>query len=137
MLRSEEELNPTAHASEPAGAPREPAAPEAREIPTELLTAEESTSQLETMVWLSSTRGTFVGERPEYELARPRTAVGQRLLPTFTFGTGLAGLVLLVIVLAVLAPAVRRGGVALQLASWVLSVIMLMNGPGHPVRRSF
>lgn len=36
MLRSEEELNPTAHAPEPAGAPREPAAPEAREIPTEL-----------------------------------------------------------------------------------------------------
>lgn len=48
-----------------------PRLPEAREIPTELLTAEESTAQLEAMVWLSLTRGTFVGERPEYELARP------------------------------------------------------------------
>lgn len=48
-----------------------PRLPDAREIPTELLTAEESSSQLEMMVWLSLTRGAFVGEPPEYELAGP------------------------------------------------------------------
>ena len=52
-------------------------------------------------------------------------------MPTFTFGVWLAGLVLLVIVLAVLARAVRRGGVAIWLASWVLGIIMLTNGLGH------
>jgi Protein of unknown function with HXXEE motif len=52
-------------------------------------------------------------------------------MPTFTFGVWLAGLVLLVIVLAGLTPVVRRGGVAAWLASWVLSVIMLLNGIGH------
>lgn len=52
-------------------------------------------------------------------------------MPTFTFGVWFAGLLLLVLVLAFLAPAVRRGGVATRLASWVLSVIMFMNGLGH------
>jgi hypothetical protein len=52
-------------------------------------------------------------------------------MPTFTFGVWLAGLAILVLVLAVLAPAVRRGAVATGLASWVLSAIMFMNGLGH------
>jgi hypothetical protein len=52
-------------------------------------------------------------------------------LPTFTFGVWLAGLLLMVIVLASLAPAVRRGGAAIRVASWVLGVIMLVNGVGH------
>ena len=52
-------------------------------------------------------------------------------MPTFTFGVWLAGLVLLVLVLAGLAPVVRRGGTAVRLASWVLASVMLMNGVGH------
>lgn len=52
-------------------------------------------------------------------------------MPTFTFGTWLAGLVALVILLAILASAVRRGVPGTMLASWALSVIMFMNGMGH------
>jgi hypothetical protein len=52
-------------------------------------------------------------------------------MPTFTFGVWIGGLVLLVLVLALLGPVVRRGGFAIRLASWVLSVIMFMNGLGH------
>jgi hypothetical protein len=52
-------------------------------------------------------------------------------MPTFTFDLWLAGLVVLVVALALLAPAVRRGGPAIQVASWVFSAVMLMNGLGH------
>jgi hypothetical protein len=52
-------------------------------------------------------------------------------MPTFTFGVWLAGLVALVSVLAFLAPAVRGGAAGTRLASWVLSVIMFMNGLAH------
>ena len=52
-------------------------------------------------------------------------------MPTFTFGVWFAGLAVLVLMLASVAPAVRRGGVATKLASWALSTIMFMNGLGH------
>lgn len=52
-------------------------------------------------------------------------------MPTFTFGMWLAGLVLLVVVLAVLTPAVRRGASGTRLASWALATIMLLNGCAH------
>ena len=52
-------------------------------------------------------------------------------MPTFTFGIWLAGLVVAVIVLALLAPAVRRGAAGTQLASWIFSGIMFLNGLGH------
>jgi hypothetical protein len=52
-------------------------------------------------------------------------------MPTFAFGAWLTGLVVLVLVLASLAPAVRRGVAGTGLASWVLSIIMFMNGLGH------
>jgi len=52
-------------------------------------------------------------------------------MPTFTFGVWLAGLVLLVLLLASLTPAVRRGGMAISVASWVFGVVMFMNGLGH------
>ena len=52
-------------------------------------------------------------------------------MPTFTFGVWLAGLILLVVVLVALTPTVRRGGIAGWLLSWLLSVIMFMNGVGH------
>ena len=54
-------------------------------------------------------------------------------MPTFTFGPWVAGLALLIAVLVSLAPAVRRGAVGTQLGSWVLSVVMFMNGLGHLV----
>jgi hypothetical protein len=52
-------------------------------------------------------------------------------MPTFTFGIWLTGLLLLVVALAIATPFVRRGGIAVMLASWVLSSIMLLNGIGH------
>jgi hypothetical protein len=58
-------------------------------------------------------------------------------MPTFTFGLWLSGLALLVLVLASLAPAVRRGGPVIWLASWVLSLIMFLNGLGHLVGSAY
>lgn len=52
-------------------------------------------------------------------------------MPTFTFGAWLAGLVVAVIVLALLAPAVRSGAAGTRLASWIFSGIMFLNGLGH------
>ena len=52
-------------------------------------------------------------------------------MPTFTFGVWFAGLIVLVLVLACLAPAVRRGAIGTRSASWILSLIMFMNGVGH------
>lgn len=52
-------------------------------------------------------------------------------MPTFTFRPWLSGLIVLVLVLALLGPAVRRGAVGTRLASWVLSGFMLLNGLGH------
>jgi len=54
-------------------------------------------------------------------------------MPTFSFWVWVAGLIVLVLVLASLAPAVRRGGVGTGFASWVLSTIMFTNGIGHLV----
>lgn len=52
-------------------------------------------------------------------------------MPAFTFDVWLAGLIALVVVLALLAPAVRRGAPGTRFASWVLTVIMFLNGVGH------
>lgn len=52
-------------------------------------------------------------------------------MPTFTFSVWLAGLVTLVIGLAILGGAVRRGAPGTLLASWVLAAIMFLNGLGH------
>jgi hypothetical protein len=60
-----------------------------------------------------------------------RSTIGWFPMPTFNFGEWLAGLAVLVIVLACLAPAVRRGVAGTRFASWVLGVVMFMNGIGH------
>ena len=52
-------------------------------------------------------------------------------MPTFTFGVWLIGLFALVVILMLLAPVVRKGSIAIRAASWVLVVIMFMNGVGH------
>jgi hypothetical protein len=52
-------------------------------------------------------------------------------MPTFTFGAWLAGLGLLVVVLLVLAPAVRNGVIGTRVTSWVFGAIMFLNGVGH------
>ena len=52
-------------------------------------------------------------------------------MPTFTFGPWLAGLATLVVVLTLLAPAVRRGAPGTRIACWALTVIMFLNGVGH------
>ncbi len=52
-------------------------------------------------------------------------------MPTFTYGVWLTGLIVLVSLLTLLAPVIRRGGVASRLASWIFSVIMFLNGLGH------
>jgi hypothetical protein len=60
-----------------------------------------------------------------------RESLGFWPMPTFTFGVWLSGLVALVVILAVLTPAVRRGATGTRLVSWVLAVIMLGNGIAH------
>jgi Protein of unknown function with HXXEE motif len=60
-----------------------------------------------------------------------RSRVSWFPMPTFTFGTWITGLVVLVAVLAGMARAVRRAAPATVLASWVFSLIMFMNGIGH------
>jgi hypothetical protein len=52
-------------------------------------------------------------------------------MPTFTFGIWLAGLSAVVVLLALLAPAVRRGASGTRALSWVFSIIMISNGLGH------
>lgn len=52
-------------------------------------------------------------------------------MPTFEFDVWLVGLVIAVVALALLAPAVRRGGLAIVLASFIFGAIMLLNGVGH------
>ena len=60
-----------------------------------------------------------------------RSRVSWFPMPTFTFGVWLTGLIALVVMLALLAPVVRNGGMPIRLASWVLVLIMFMNGVGH------
>jgi hypothetical protein len=60
-----------------------------------------------------------------------RAALGFWPMPTFTFGVWLFGLIALVIILAALTPAVRRGATGTRLLGWVLAVIMLGNGIAH------
>jgi hypothetical protein len=60
-----------------------------------------------------------------------RASVSWFPMPTFTFGVWLIGLIALVVTLVLLAPVVRNGGMPIRLASWVLAVIMFMNGVGH------
>jgi hypothetical protein len=52
-------------------------------------------------------------------------------MPTFSFVIWLIGLLALVVVLTLLAPAVRRGAPGTSLASWILAAIMFLNGLGH------
>lgn len=52
-------------------------------------------------------------------------------MPTFTFDVWVAGLAALVVVLALLGPAVHRGVAGTRFASWAFSVIMFGNGLGH------
>jgi hypothetical protein len=54
-------------------------------------------------------------------------------MPTFAFEPWLSGLALLVVALAGLAPIIRQGGPFASVGSWILGVIMLMNGLGHLV----
>jgi hypothetical protein len=52
-------------------------------------------------------------------------------MPTFSFGIWLGGLSLLIVVLAMLGPAVRRRTAGTTTLSWILSIIMSANGLGH------
>jgi Protein of unknown function with HXXEE motif len=52
-------------------------------------------------------------------------------MPTFTFRIWLAGLVAVVLVLALLGGAIRRGAPGTSMASWALAAIMFLNGLGH------
>lgn len=60
-----------------------------------------------------------------------RLRLGWFPMPEFTFGVWLAGLIAGVIVLALLAPAVRSGAPGTRLASWALAAIMFLNGCAH------
>lgn len=52
-------------------------------------------------------------------------------MPVFTFGTWLAGLAAVVVLLAALTSPVRRGGAGTRAASWAFSAIMWLNGTAH------
>ena len=52
-------------------------------------------------------------------------------MPTFTFDVWLTGLIVLVVLLALLSPAIRRGAAGTRVLAWTLSVIMFLNGLGH------
>lgn len=52
-------------------------------------------------------------------------------MPTFTFDVWLGGLITLVVVLTLLAPAVRQGAAGTRVLSWAFATIMLLNGLGH------
>ena len=52
-------------------------------------------------------------------------------MPTFTLEMWLGGLIALVIILYLLSPLVRRGGIGIHIASLLLSVIMFLNGSAH------
>ena len=60
-----------------------------------------------------------------------RNRLGFWPMPTFSFGVWLSGLTVLVVMIALLTPAVRRGATATRVLSWVLAVIMLGNGIAH------
>jgi hypothetical protein len=52
-------------------------------------------------------------------------------MPTFAFGTWLAGLIALLVILVLIAPLLHRWPPAARAASRVLAVIMFLNGCGH------
>jgi hypothetical protein len=52
-------------------------------------------------------------------------------MPTFTFGPWLGGLIILVIVLALLTPAIRAGGMFVAAGSFIFGFLMFVNGVGH------
>jgi uncharacterized membrane protein len=54
-------------------------------------------------------------------------------MPTFTFGPWISGLAALVVLLALLTPAIRRGAPGTLVASWILASLMFLNGLGHLV----
>ena len=60
-----------------------------------------------------------------------RDRLGFWPMPTFTFRVWLSGLIVLVVVLALLTPTVRRGTTGTRVLSWVLAVVMLGNGIAH------
>ncbi|MEW6320461.1 MAG: HXXEE domain-containing protein [Acidobacteriota bacterium] len=60
-----------------------------------------------------------------------RETLGWLLMPAFTFPVWLTGLVMLVLALAVLTPAVRRGAPGTRTLSWAFAAIMLGNGVAH------
>jgi hypothetical protein len=57
--------------------------------------------------------------------------VGSPFPPTFDFGPWLTGLIVLIVVLVLLTPAVRRGAAGTRAASWIFTVLMFLNGVGH------
>ena len=60
-----------------------------------------------------------------------RERLGFWPMPTFTFGVWLSGLIVLIVVLALLTPAVRRGVAGTPTLSWLFAVIMIGNGIAH------
>jgi hypothetical protein len=64
-------------------------------------------------------------------VSRVRSRVWWFPMPTFSFDVWLGGLIALVIALALIGVAVRRGASGTRVASWAFAVIMLLNGFGH------
>ncbi len=54
-----------------------------------------------------------------------------RFPPAFDFDVWLGGLIILVAVLFLLTPWIRRGGTGPRVASWIFAVIIFLNGCAH------
>jgi hypothetical protein len=66
-----------------------------------------------------------------------RARIGWFPMPTFTFGTWLTGLAVLIVALGALTPAVRRGLRATRPAAYALSSLMFANGMGHLIGAAY
>jgi hypothetical protein len=60
-----------------------------------------------------------------------REFVGFSLIPTFTFGAWLGGLIVAVIICFALAPLVNRGGRFIRIFTTILGVLMIANALAH------
>lgn len=62
-----------------------------------------------------------------------RESVGFSLMPTFTFGAWLGGLIVAIIICFALTPLVNRGGRFIRAFATLLGILMVVNALGHMI----
>jgi hypothetical protein len=66
-----------------------------------------------------------------------RGSVGFSLIPTFTFGTWLGGLIVAIIICFALTPLVYRGGRFIRAFATLLGMLMVVNALGHMIGSAY